>query len=86
MATPTSTSGGTTVDPTIAQAFANLTLLGSQRTQLQTFTDHAVLERMLIQGGDPSNYADLQTASHVPTPQPYVVPNFVQPTGKPVGS
>ncbi len=41
---------------------------------------------MLIQGGDPSNYADLTTSSFVPTPQPYVAPNFVQPTGKPVGS
>jgi hypothetical protein len=74
------------MDPTIQAAFANLTLLGSQRTQLQSFVDHAVLERMLIQGGDPANYADLQTASHVPTPQPYVVPNFVGPTGKPIGS
>jgi hypothetical protein len=73
------------MDPTIVKAFDNLVLLGSQRHQLQTYTDHSVLERMLIQGGDPSNYADLQTASHVPTPQPYVIPNFVQPTGKPVG-
>jgi len=74
------------MDPTIAAAFSNLTLQGSQRHQLQTFVDHGVLERMLIQGGDPANYADLQTASHVPTPQPYVVPNFIQPTGKPVGA
>jgi hypothetical protein len=74
------------MDPTIAAGYANLTLLGSQRTQMQSFTDHAVLERMLIQGGDPANYADLQTASHVPTPQPYVVPNFVGPTGKPIGA
>ena len=74
------------MDPTIAAGYANLTLLGSQRTQMQSFTDHAVLERMLIQGGDPANYADLQTASHVPTPQPYVVPNFVGPTGKAIGA
>jgi hypothetical protein len=75
-----------TVDPTISAAFANLTLLGSQRSQMQSFVDHAILERMLLQSGDASNYADLQTGSHVPTPQPYVVPNFVGPTGKPVGS
>jgi hypothetical protein len=74
------------MDPTIAAAFANLTLLGSQRAQMQSFTDHAVLERMLIQGGDPANYADLTTASHVPTSQPFVVPNFVTAAGKPVGS
>lgn len=42
--------------------------------------------RLIAQSSDPSTYADLQTASHVPTPQPYIVPNFVQPTGKPVGS
>lgn len=69
------------MDPTIAAAFAALTVTGAQRAQLQSFTDHAVLERMLIQGGDPANYADLQTASHVPTPQPFVVPNFVSPGG-----
>jgi hypothetical protein len=27
----------------------------------------------------PTKVADLNTASHVPTPQPYVVPNFVSP-------
>jgi hypothetical protein len=69
------------MDPVIQAAFSNLTLMGSQRTQMQSFTDHAVLERMLIQGGDPANYADLQTASHVPTPQPYIVPNFLTPGG-----
>ena len=30
--------------------------------------------------------ADLQTGSHVPTLQPWVVPNFIQPNGKPVGT
>lgn len=74
------------MDPTIAAGFANLTLLGAQRTQMQSYVDHAVLERMLIQGGDPANYADLQASSHVPTPQPWVVPNFVGPTGKPIGT
>ena len=44
----------------------------------------AVLTRMLIQGGDPSNYADMQTASHVPTAQPYIAPNFITPAGNPV--
>jgi hypothetical protein len=74
------------MDPTIAAGFANLTLLSAQRATLQSGVDHAVLERMLIQGGDASNYADLQTGSHVPTPQPYVVPNFVGPTGAPIGT
>ncbi len=69
------------MDPTIAAGFQNLTLLSAQRTQLQSGVDHAILERMLMQGGDPANYADLTTSSHVPTPQPYVVPNFVSPTG-----
>ncbi len=72
------------MDP-IKAAFDNLAVVGAQRLQLQSGVDHAVLERMLIQGGDPANYADLQTASHVPTPQPYVVPNFVSTSGKPVG-
>jgi len=74
------------MDPTIAAAMAALTVQGAQRHQLQSFTDHGVLERMLIQSGDAGNYADLQTGSHVPTPQPYVVPNFVTATGKPVGA
>ncbi len=74
------------MDPTIAAAMSALIVQGAQRHQLQTYADHNVLERMIIQGGDPANYADLQTASHVPSPQPWVVPNFVQPTGKPVGA
>lgn len=74
------------MDPTTQAAFNAIITGGVQRHQLQMFADHAVLLRMSIQGGDPSNYADLQTASHVPTPQPYVVPNFVQPNGKPVGT
>jgi hypothetical protein len=56
-----------------------------QGLQTRAEQDHRVLggilTRMLIQGGDPANYADLQTGSHVPTPQPYVVPNFVSPSG-----
>lgn len=74
------------MDPTIAAAFANLAVLGAQRVQMQSFVDHGVLERMLIQGGDAANYADLQTGSHVPTPQPYVVPNFVGPNANAAGS
>lgn len=84
--TTPSTGATTAMDPTIQAAFNNLTLEGTRRHQLQSGVDHAILERMLIQAGDPNAYADEQTASHVPTPQPYVVPNFVQPTGKPVGS
>lgn len=69
------------MDPTISAAFGNLTLGMAQRYNLQAGVDHAVLARMLIQGGDPANFADLQTGSHVPTPQPFVVPNFVSPAG-----
>ena len=69
------------MDPTIAAGFSNLTLLSSQRGQLQGHVDHSVLERMLIQGGDAANYADMTTASHVPTVQPYVVPNVTGTTG-----
>jgi hypothetical protein len=29
----------------------------------------------------PQSIADLNTASHAPTPQPFVVPNFVTPGG-----
>ncbi len=37
--------------------------------------------RLIAQASDPSTYADYQTASHVPTAQPYIAPNFIQPTG-----
>ena len=44
--------------------------------------DRAFLSEYL-EGQDsvPGKVADLNTASHVPTPQPYVVPNFVTPSG-----
>jgi hypothetical protein len=74
------------MDPVIQAAFNNLALQGATRLQLQSGVDHAILERMLIQAGDPSSYADFQTGSHVPTPQPYIVPNFVTAAGKPVGA
>jgi hypothetical protein len=44
--------------------------------------DRAYLEEYLS-GQDvvPGKVADLNTASHAPTPQPFVVPNFVTPSG-----
>lgn len=49
--------------------------------------DRAFLSNYL-EGSDATGgrFAELNTASHVPTAQPYVVPNFVGPTGKPAGS
>lgn len=80
------------MDPTIAAAFANATLNASQEHQLRVGRQSdgsqednraigAGVFRLIAQASDPSTYADYQTASHVPTPQPYVVPNFVTPTG-----
>jgi hypothetical protein len=39
--------------------------------------------RLIAQSSDPSTYADYQTSSHVPTAQPYIAPNFVNPAGGP---
>lgn len=39
------------------------------------------IARELVQADDPQTIAGLNTTSHVPTPQPYVAPNFVTPTG-----
>lgn len=78
------------MDPTLVAQFSAGWANALQGMHIRAEDDHRVVQgvmtRMLIQTGDPSNYADFQSASHVPTPQPYVVPNFVQPTGKPVGS
>jgi hypothetical protein len=42
--------------------------------------DRAFLSQYLQDSDQvPNKVADLNTASHVPTPQPYVVPNFVSP-------
>jgi hypothetical protein len=41
----------------------------------------AAVFRELCQSGDPATVMDYNTASHVPTAQPYVAPNFIQPTG-----
>ncbi len=80
------------MDPTIAAAFANLALNSGQDHQQRQARQAdgagadnraigAGVFRLIAQASDPSTYADYQTASHVPTPQPYVVPNFVTPTG-----
>ena len=42
----------------------------------------AAVMNELFTGTGPSKLAALQTASHAPTAQPYVVPNFVTPAGK----
>jgi hypothetical protein len=39
------------------------------------------LTAMLMRAGDPGQIADFNTTSHVPTAQPFVVPNFLTPTG-----
>jgi hypothetical protein len=78
------------VDPTIAAAFANAALVSTQEhaNRVGRQSDGAAEDmrsigagvfRLIAQASDPSTYADYQTASHVPTPQPYVVPNFVSP-------
>jgi len=41
----------------------------------------AAVFRELCQSGDPTSYADYQTASHVPSVQPYIAPNFITPNG-----
>jgi hypothetical protein len=41
------------------------------------------IARELVQADDPQTIAGLNTTSHVPTPQPYVAPNFVSPQGGP---
>ena len=44
------------------------------------------LTAMLMRAGDPGQVADFNSTSHVPTPQPFVVPNFLTPTGTMVKS
>jgi hypothetical protein len=48
----------------------------------------AAVFRLLAEASDPSYDADLNTLSHAPTPQPYVVPNYVYnpASQKPAGS
>lgn len=80
------------MDPTIAQAFAALvqanladqTKAVARQSELLMADQRAITAgvfRLVAQASDPSTYADYQTASHVPTSQPFVVPNFVTPTG-----
>ena len=48
--------------------------------------DRAFLSQYLQDSDQiPNKVADLNTASHVPTPQPFVVPNFVTPAGTAAG-
>ena len=85
------------MDPTIAMAFAQMTQANAaeQAQAVARQRDGAAEDmrgigagvfRLIAQASDPSTYADLQTSSHVPTPQPYVVPNFITPNGNVVGA
>jgi len=47
---------------------------------LQTLDRAFLSEYLEGQDSVPGRVADLNTASHVPVPQPYVVPNFVKPS------
>lgn len=85
------------MDPTISMAFQTLVQSNAaeqaHRAGRQSDASAALMQGLsaavfgvLTQAQTPGNVADLNTASHVPVPQPWVVPNFIQPTGKPVGS
>lgn len=43
----------------------------------------AAIAREIVTSNDPMAIAGLNTASHVPGAQPFVVPNFVNPQGGP---
>jgi hypothetical protein len=43
----------------------------------------AAVVREIALSPDPGAVADFNTVSHVPTPQPFVAPNFVNPQGGP---
>lgn len=58
----------------------------SDASQIDNRGMTAAVFTALAQADDPETVADLNTASHAPTPQPFVVPNFVTPTGNMVGA
>lgn len=75
------------MDPTVAQQFSAQLVamaqgaLASHNAYLATL-DRVYLEQYTAQQAPtPQRVADLNTASHAPTPQPFVVPNFVTPSG-----
>lgn len=43
----------------------------------------AAIAREIAQADDPQTFGTLNAASHVPTAQPFVAPNFVNPQGGP---
>lgn len=71
------------MDPTLAgqlsAGWANIVQKAHINAEQDNRVIGGIMTRMLIQAGDPNQYADFQTSSHVPTPQPFVVPNFVTP-------
>jgi hypothetical protein len=81
------------MDPTIAQAFAMAALTASQNATERAASqsifaqqDNRMLTswaaQVMAQATNPGQDAALLAASHMPTSQPYVAPNFVQPTGQ----
>ena len=82
------------MDPTVAAAMGQLTLNSQQEELLRLGRQSdgaqednrmigAGVFRLIAQASDPSTYADFNTSSHVPVPQPYIAPGYVsapQPT------
>lgn len=53
----------------------------SDGAQIDNRTVGAGVFRLIAQASDPAADADFNAMSHVPTSQPFVVPNFVTPAG-----
>ena len=63
-----------------AELAADIRAEGRAHARYLQVMDRAYLEQYLAeQDTVPGRTADLNTASHVPTPQPFVAPNFVAP-------
>jgi hypothetical protein len=63
-----------------AELMSDLRGSGRAHDRYLQVMDRAFLSQYLQDSDQvPNKVADLNTASHVPTPQPYVVPNFVSP-------
>lgn len=86
------------MDPTIAQAFATLIQSNaaeqSHRAARQSDTAAAVMNsisagvfQLITQATMPQDVGALNTASHIPTSQPFVTPGFVyNPASQPAGA
>lgn len=75
------------MDPAVAQQLsANLVVdaqadMRAHGRYLQVMDRSFLHEYLESQDSMAGRAANLNTASHVPSPQPWVVPNFVTPTG-----